>query len=79
MWIDLEKPESGSLGFSLTGGMKGGKTTILVKTITPDGIADKDGRLKIGDRILQVMLYPCLQAHHAHLKVNWSSVCMQFH
>ena len=54
MWIDLVKPLNGSLGFSLTGGMKGGKTTILVKTITPDGVADKDGRLKIGDKILQV-------------------------
>ena len=54
MWIDLAKRDNGSLGFSLTGGVKGGKTTVLVKTITPGGVAEADGRLKVGDRILQV-------------------------
>ena len=54
MWIELEKPEGGGLGFSVVGAEKGGKTSIFIKTITADGVAGKDGRLKVGDRVLQV-------------------------
>ncbi|XP_022099878.1 tyrosine-protein phosphatase non-receptor type 13-like isoform X2 [Acanthaster planci] len=54
IWIELEKPANGSLGFSLTGAMKGGKTSIFIKTVTPGGVAEKDGRLRVGDRLLQV-------------------------
>ncbi|XP_072164796.1 tyrosine-protein phosphatase non-receptor type 13-like [Diadema setosum] len=54
VWIELEKPEGGGLGFSVIGAEKGGKTSIFVKTVTPDGVAGRDGRLKVGDRLLQV-------------------------
>ncbi|CAH1795007.1 unnamed protein product [Owenia fusiformis] len=48
--IELEKSQVGGLGFSLTGAKKG----IFVKTITKGGPAEKDGRLRVGDRILQI-------------------------
>ncbi|XP_063969005.1 tyrosine-protein phosphatase non-receptor type 13-like isoform X2 [Lytechinus pictus] len=54
VWIELEKPEGGGLGFSVVGAEKGGKTSIFIKTVTPDGVACRDGRLKVGDRLLQV-------------------------
>ncbi|XP_070545261.1 tyrosine-protein phosphatase non-receptor type 13-like isoform X2 [Ptychodera flava] len=54
MKIELTKPASGGLGFSLIGGEKGGMTGVFIKTITPGSVADKDGRLKVGDRLLQV-------------------------
>ncbi|XP_075059099.1 tyrosine-protein phosphatase non-receptor type 13 isoform X3 [Mixophyes fleayi] len=46
----LEKPVSGELGFSLVGGEYG----ILVKSISPGGVADIEGNLQVGDRLLQV-------------------------
>ncbi|XP_038130998.1 tyrosine-protein phosphatase non-receptor type 13 isoform X2 [Cyprinodon tularosa] len=48
--LDLEKPPSGSLGFSLIGGERG----IFVKSITPGGIAESSGKLQVGDRLLKV-------------------------
>ncbi|XP_030835107.1 tyrosine-protein phosphatase non-receptor type 13 isoform X4 [Strongylocentrotus purpuratus] len=54
VWIELEKPEGGGLGFSVVGAEKGGKTSIFIKTVTQDGVASRDGRLKVGDRLLQV-------------------------
>ncbi|XP_055061375.2 multiple PDZ domain protein isoform X2 [Misgurnus anguillicaudatus] len=48
--IELQNDGSG-LGF----GIVGGKTTgTIVKTILPDGIAGKDGRLRTGDLLLQI-------------------------
>ncbi|XP_019644606.1 PREDICTED: tyrosine-protein phosphatase non-receptor type 13-like [Branchiostoma belcheri] len=52
--LELEKPSGGGLGFSLVGGEKGGSTGIFIKTITPGSVADKDGRVKVGDRLLQI-------------------------
>ncbi|CAH1247149.1 PTPN13 [Branchiostoma lanceolatum] len=52
--LELEKPSGGGLGFSLVGGEKGGSTGIFIKTITPGSVADKDGRMKVGDRLLQI-------------------------
>ncbi|XP_077999364.1 tyrosine-protein phosphatase non-receptor type 13-like isoform X2 [Glandiceps talaboti] len=52
--LELEKPESGGLGFSLIGGEKSGMTGVFIKTVTPDSVAADDGRLKVGDRLLQV-------------------------
>ncbi|XP_071952014.1 tyrosine-protein phosphatase non-receptor type 13-like isoform X2 [Antedon mediterranea] len=52
--IEFDKPASGGLGFSLIGGEKGGKTSVFIKTITPGGVAANDGRLRIGDKLLQV-------------------------
>lgn len=51
--VDLEKPPSGGLGFSVIGGERG----IFVKSITPGGIADASDKLQIGDRLLKVRLY----------------------
>ncbi|XP_015195598.2 tyrosine-protein phosphatase non-receptor type 13 isoform X2 [Lepisosteus oculatus] len=48
--IELDKPDSGGLGFSVIGGEKG----IFVKSITPGSTADKEGTLQVGDRLLQV-------------------------
>ncbi|XP_069096997.1 FERM and PDZ domain-containing protein 2 [Pleurodeles waltl] len=50
--IDLEKPLNGNLGFALTGSKSGG--SFLIKAISPGSVADMDGRLQIGDILLQV-------------------------
>ncbi|XP_059213928.1 tyrosine-protein phosphatase non-receptor type 13 [Centropristis striata] len=48
--LDLEKAQSGGLGFSVIGGERG----IFVKSITPGGIAESSGQLQVGDRLLKV-------------------------
>ncbi|CAN9504277.1 unnamed protein product [Ophioblennius macclurei] len=48
--LDLEKPPSGGLGFSVIGGERG----IFVKSITPGGVAESSGKLQVGDRLLKV-------------------------
>ncbi|XP_029025489.1 tyrosine-protein phosphatase non-receptor type 13 isoform X2 [Betta splendens] len=48
--VDLEKPPSGGLGFSVIGGERG----IFVKSITPGGVAESSGKLQVGDRLLKV-------------------------
>lgn len=48
--LELNKPATGGLGFSVVGGEKG----FFVKSITPGGIADTTGDLQVGDRLLQV-------------------------
>ncbi|KAM5194051.1 tyrosine-protein phosphatase non-receptor type 13 isoform 2-T2 [Mantella aurantiaca] len=48
--VVLEKPASGELGFSLVGGEYG----IFVKSISPGGVADIEGNLQVGDRLLKV-------------------------
>lgn len=50
----MEKPNTGGLGFSLVGAEKGGKTSVFIKTVTPGGITHLDGRIKVGDKMLQV-------------------------
>ncbi|XP_026209432.1 tyrosine-protein phosphatase non-receptor type 13 isoform X2 [Anabas testudineus] len=50
MKVDLEKPPTGGLGFSVIGGERG----IFVKSITPGGIAESSGKLQVGDRLLKV-------------------------
>ncbi|KAK2523485.1 Frmpd2 [Columba guinea] len=52
--IELEKAENGSLGFALVGGRNG--RAILIKAISPDSIADLDGRLQVGDILLKTVL-----------------------
>ena len=51
--ILLNKGERG-FGFSIIGGIDTPVKAVFVKTILPDGPADKDGRLRITDRILAV-------------------------
>lgn len=48
--LDLEKPPSGGLGFSVIGGERG----IFVKSITPGAAAEVSGQLQVGDRLLKV-------------------------
>ncbi|XP_035523727.1 tyrosine-protein phosphatase non-receptor type 13 isoform X4 [Morone saxatilis] len=48
--LDLEKPHSGGLGFSVIGGERG----IFVKSITRGGVAESTGKLQVGDRLLKV-------------------------
>ncbi|KAK7896520.1 hypothetical protein WMY93_021845 [Mugilogobius chulae] len=48
--IDLDKPLSGGLGFSVIGGERG----IFVKSITPGGVAEASRKLQVGDRLLKV-------------------------
>ncbi|XP_041051917.1 tyrosine-protein phosphatase non-receptor type 13 isoform X1 [Carcharodon carcharias] len=50
MHFELQKPISGGLGFSLVGGESG----VFVKSVHPGGAAAMDGRLQVGDRLLQV-------------------------
>lgn len=52
--MDLEKPLSGGLGFSVIGGERG----IFVKSITPRGVAETSGILQVGDRLLKVSECP---------------------
>ncbi|XP_075037890.1 inaD-like protein isoform X2 [Mixophyes fleayi] len=49
---DIELINDGSgLGFGIVGGKTSG---VIVRTIVPGGLADRDGRLKTGDYILQI-------------------------
>ena len=48
--IELVNNGSG-LGFGIIGGQQAG---VIVKTILPDGVADRDGRLRPNDYILQI-------------------------
>lgn len=48
--IDLVNDGSG-LGFGIVGGRS---TGVVIKSILPGGIADKDSRLQSGDHILQI-------------------------
>ncbi|KAM9449687.1 multiple PDZ domain protein isoform 3-T3 [Clarias gariepinus] len=54
-WTHMETIELVNDGTGLGFGIVGGKTTgVIVKTILPGGIADKDGRLRSGDHILRI-------------------------
>ncbi|KFP13798.1 InaD-like, partial [Egretta garzetta] len=49
---DVELINDGSgLGFGIVGGKSSG---VVVRTIVPGGLADRDGRLRTGDHILQI-------------------------
>ncbi|XP_065558725.1 multiple PDZ domain protein-like isoform X2 [Artemia franciscana] len=48
--IDLVNDGSG-LGFGIVGGRS---TGVVVKTVLPGGVADRDGRLQSGDHVLQI-------------------------
>ncbi|CAH2301689.1 tyrosine- phosphatase non-receptor type 13 isoform X1 [Pelobates cultripes] len=57
----LQRPVSGELGFSLVGGEYG----IFVKSISPGGVADIEGSLQVGDKLLQVNGESMIGATHA--------------
>ncbi|XP_038847605.1 tyrosine-protein phosphatase non-receptor type 13-like isoform X2 [Salvelinus namaycush] len=50
--IDVCKPEGGWLGFALIGGCNG--SVLRVKKICTGGVAQQDGRLRVGDILLEV-------------------------
>lgn len=54
MKIELKKPPSGELGFGLVTAEKDQQTGIFVRSITEGGVADRDGRLRVMDRIVQI-------------------------
>lgn len=55
-WAEIETIELRNDGKGLGFGIVGGKATggVVVKTIVPGGVADRDGRLHSGDHILRI-------------------------
>ncbi|CAH2012988.1 unnamed protein product [Acanthoscelides obtectus] len=54
-WAQVEVIDLINDGSGLAFGIIGGRSTgVIVKTILPGGVADRDGRLKSGDHILQI-------------------------
>lgn len=52
MQVEFTKPEVGGLGFALVGGNNG--SMLRVKEICSGGVAEQDGRLRVGDVLLEV-------------------------
>ncbi|KAK2824256.1 hypothetical protein Q5P01_021431 [Channa striata] len=52
MQVEFAKPEGGGLGFALVGGTNG--SMLRVKEICSGGVAEQDGRLRVGDILLEV-------------------------
>ncbi|XP_051935454.1 tyrosine-protein phosphatase non-receptor type 13 isoform X1 [Hippocampus zosterae] len=52
MQVEFTKPEGGGLGFALFGGTNG--SVLRVKEICSGGVAEQDGRLRVGDILLEV-------------------------
>ena len=52
--IRLEKPPTGGLGISLVTAETKNQTGVFIRTISPGGVAHNDGRLRVGDKVLQV-------------------------
>ncbi|CAG09372.1 unnamed protein product, partial [Tetraodon nigroviridis] len=50
--VEFAKPEGGGLGFALVGGTNG--SMLRVKEICSGGVAEQDGRLRVGDILLEV-------------------------
>lgn len=50
--LEFSKPERGGLGFSLVGGING--SSLQIKDICCGGMAEQDGRLHVGDILLEV-------------------------
>ncbi|KAG8197761.1 hypothetical protein JTE90_006804 [Oedothorax gibbosus] len=54
-WVQIEAIDLTSDGSAWGFGITGGRSTgVVVKTIVPGSVADKDGRLQIGDHIIQI-------------------------
>lgn len=54
MQVEFTKPEGGGLGFALVGGTNG--SMLRVREICSGGVAEQDGRLRVGDILLEVLL-----------------------
>ncbi|MCI4376426.1 hypothetical protein PGIGA_G00188290 [Pangasianodon gigas] len=50
--LEFTKPDRGGLGFSLVGGVNG--SSLQIKDICCGGMAEQDGRLRVGDILLEV-------------------------
>ncbi|XP_062252021.1 inaD-like protein isoform X2 [Platichthys flesus] len=58
-WSHVEEIELVNDGSGLGFGIVGGKTSgVVVRTLLPDSVADKDGRLRTGDHILRIGATP---------------------
>ncbi|KAM9358457.1 inaD-like protein [Symphorus nematophorus] len=58
-WGHVEEIELVNDGSGLGFGIVGGKTTgVVVRTLVPNSVADKDGRLRTGDHILRIGATP---------------------
>ncbi|XP_031731169.1 inaD-like protein isoform X3 [Anarrhichthys ocellatus] len=58
-WGHVEEIELVNDGSGLGFGIVGGRTTgVVVRTLLPDSVADKDGRLRTGDHILRIGATP---------------------
>ena len=65
--LELRKPADGGLGFTLVQGEKGPASALFVRSIAPGGVAHADGRLKVGDKLLQVCLLTFVTTvHHVY-------------
>ena len=55
IYLELE-PESPGLGISIVGGngSPSGDLPIIIKRVLPGSLADRDGRLKVGDELIAV-------------------------
>ncbi|XP_061191832.1 multiple PDZ domain protein-like isoform X3 [Saccostrea echinata] len=61
--VVLEKGASG-LGFAIVEDMKDNQPGIYIRSITPGGVAAQDGRLSVGDQILEVGDKPLTGVHY---------------
>lgn len=55
MQVEFMKPEGSGLGFALVGGTNG--SMLRVKEICSGGVAEQDGRLRVGDILLEVTTF----------------------
>lgn len=58
MQVGFTKPEGGGLGFALIGGTN--DSILRVKEICSGGLAEQDGRLRVGDILLEVTRQPIM-------------------
>lgn len=61
--MELEKERQG-LGLSLAGNRDRSRLSIFVVGLHPGGPAARDGRIRVGDELLEVMM--CFYLHTCH-------------
>ena len=74
MQVEFTKPEGGGLGFALVGGTNG--SMLRVREICSGGVAEQDGRLRVGDILLEVLLTRHCTLWRVYLGKHWSSLCI---
>lgn len=77
MQVEFMKPEGGGLGFALIGGTNG--SMLRVKEICSGGVAEQDGRLRVGDILLEVTTShtSCLKMiYYLYCSENLDSYCV---